>query len=365
MTAKNHLPVLDGIRAIAVLMVICFHFWKGFSGANNLVGKAAVWGQTGVDLFFVLSGFLITGILLESKGSHHFLRNFYVRRILRIFPLYYATLLVIYLVGPLLHLNDWTPWKQQVWFWVYLQNILLTFAPSLVAGPNHFWSLAVEEHYYLFWPFLVMLLDRNRLLRAIGLAIAVSLLSRIVFWQYGTFYFTLSRLDGLAIGSALAIYARRPEGLGRFIRPAKILLCVLAPALAILQLAMSGQGLVTIQVGKNTLIALIYASVLVLAIENQFGRGVAKLLGSRVLGSVGKYSYAMYVFHPFLLSWLHDAGLPYGIFGLLVSILLTYLAAAASWMLVEKRVLRLKQYFEYDSSLPSRPFTSRFAAPVS
>src|SRR6266852_3959186 len=93
-SSKGHLPVLDGVRAVAVLSVIYFHFWLGFSnGPYSLAGKLAVWGQTGVDLFFVLSGFLITGILLDSKGSEHFLRNFYARRVLRIFPLYYATLI--------------------------------------------------------------------------------------------------------------------------------------------------------------------------------------------------------------------------------------------------------------------------------
>src|SRR6266568_9645813 len=85
----KHLPVLDGIRAVAVLMVICFHFWRTCGSPNTfLIGRLAVWGQTGVHLFFVLSGFLITGILLDAKGSEHFLRNFYLRRMLRIFPLY-------------------------------------------------------------------------------------------------------------------------------------------------------------------------------------------------------------------------------------------------------------------------------------
>src|SRR5262245_40903189 len=125
---KQHIPVLDGVRAIAVLFVICFHFWQTFEGgADNLVGRIAVWGQTGVDLFFVLSGFLITGILLDSRGSEHFLRNFYVRRVLRIFPLYYITLMTLYLVCPLLGLTRWVPLNQNVWFWAYLQNIQMTF----------------------------------------------------------------------------------------------------------------------------------------------------------------------------------------------------------------------------------------------
>ena len=348
-SAKEHMPVLDGIRAVAVLIVICFHFWKAFSiGPYTLVGKLAVWGQTGVDLFFVLSGFLITGILLESKGSEHFLQNFYVRRILRIFPLSYATLLAIYVVCPLLHLGPWTPWKQSIWFWVYLQNIPMTFAPRLVSGPDHFWSLAVEEHYYLFWPLLVMLLTRDRLLKVTGLAIAISLLTRVVFIQYATFYFTLARLDGLAIGSALAIFARsQPLGLARFTAWAKGLLCFVGPVLVMLQLLASGSALPVLQVVKSTLIAFMYASVMILAIENRLGPSVGRLLSGRVLGSVGRYSYAMYVFHPFILRGLHEAGLSYGAPGLLASILLTYAAAWISWTLFEKRFLQLKRHFEY------------------
>lgn len=362
-SAKQHLPVLDGVRAIAVLLVICFHFWLAFAnGQHNLVGKLAIWGQTGVDLFFVLSGFLITGILLDSKGSEHFLRNFYVRRILRIFPLYYATLLAIYFLCPLLHLTAWTPWKQSAWYWVYLQNIPDTFAPSLASGPQHFWSLAVEEHYYLVWPFLVMLLARDKLLKVIGLAIGVSLLTRVLLSQYDTFYFTLCRLDGLAIGSAIAIFARsRPTGLASYAVWAKRLLFLLGPVLVITQLLVSGKSLLAIQVSKSTLIALAYACVMVLAIENRCGSLVQKLLSGRILGSIGKYSYGMYVLHPFILGGLHAAGLRYNVFGLLVSALLTYLAAWISWTLFEKRFLRLKRYFEYASN---RRVPSPSASPI-
>ena len=350
MSSKDHIPVLDGIRGIAVLMVIVFHFWQGFArGPYTLVGKMAVWGQTGVDLFFVLSGFLITGILLDSKGDTYFLRNFYVRRILRIFPLYYATLLSIYLIGPLVHLVPWTPWKQSLWFWAYLQNIPMTFAPRLAAGPGHFWSLAVEEHYYFVWPFLVMLLDRGRLLKVIGGAIAVSLLTRVVFIHYGTFYFTLARLDGLAIGSAVAIFARSRDGLASYTGWATRVLFALGTILMTTQLFVSGKGLASIEVVKSTLIAFVYASVLVLVIENKFGKAAKRLLGGRSLGSVGKYSYGMYVLHPFILEWLHQRGVAYGFFGLFESIAATYIAAWISWTLYEKRFLRLKRHFEYGS----------------
>ncbi len=348
---KGHIPVLDGVRAVAVLIVICFHDWPAVGPERySLIGKLAVWGQTGVDLFFVLSGFLITGILLDSKGSEHFLRNFYVRRILRIFPLYYMTLFALYVLCPLLRVSAWVPLKQSFWFWVYLQNIPMTFAPSAITGPGHFWSLAVEEHYYFFWPFLVMVFDRKKLLRVVALAIAASLLTRIVFFHDKTFYFTLARLDGLAVGSALAIFARDGTGgLARFVPWAKGLFCGLGLMLAASQLTLSGSRLPAVQVVKSTLVAVVYACVMVLAIENRLGRIPAKMLNGRILGSVGKYSYGMYVFHPFVISLLSWAGIRGGVPGLAAGVLLTYAAAWASWMLVEKRFLRLKRYFEYGS----------------
>ena len=346
---RKHIPALDGVRAIAVLIVICFHFCQGFSHeANAFVGKIAVWGQTGVDLFFVLSGFLITGILLDSKGSAHFLRNFYVRRILRIFPLYYITLLSLYLVLPILHLNQWTPFSHSVWFWFYMQNVPATFAPELASGPNHFWSLAVEEHYYLVWPFIIMLLNRNRLFKAIGLAVAISLLTRVIFIHYATFYFTLARLDGLAIGSGIAV-AARTQGLSRLCSRTRLLLAILGPVLVLAQILAGGEGLPVIQIVKSTLIASVYACVIILIIENQCGWMVTKLLSGRILGSVGKYSYGMYVLHPFILSWLGAAGVSFGLFGLSISILTTYLAAWISWSFFERPFLGLKKHFEYDS----------------
>jgi peptidoglycan/LPS O-acetylase OafA/YrhL len=353
--SERHMPVLDGVRAIAVLGVICFHFWQVFAGGPyTLLGKFAAWGQIGVDLFFVLSGFLITGILLDSKGSDHFLRNFYVRRILRIFPLYYTTLFTFYFIFPVLHLSQWTPWRQSLWFWIYLQNLPMTFAPSSAFGPEHFWSLAVEEHFYLFWPVIVLLLNRDKLLRVIAFAIALSVFTRIVFIEYATFYFTLSRLDGLAIGAALAIFARQePEGLSRFVPWARWLLGIVGLILASTQPILSGHHLPAIQVVKSTLIAAFFASFMVLAVENRSGRMMGKALSGRTLGSIGKYSYGMYIFHPFILILLQRTGLRYNFLSLIFCIIMTYSIAWVSWNSFEVRFLRLKSYFPYTSNQQS------------
>jgi peptidoglycan/LPS O-acetylase OafA/YrhL len=355
-SAREHIPVLDGLRGVAILLVICFHFWQQFPhDTDSFFSKVAVWGQTGVDLFFVLSGFLITGILLDAKGSSHFLRNFYLRRMFRIFPLYYATLFAFYVLGPLLRLSKWTPWKQALWYLVFLQNIPATFAPGMASGPGHFWSLAVEEHYYLVWPFLVLLFASDKLLKVTGLAVGVSVLTRIVLIRDGAPLYTLAALDGLAVGSALAILARsRDGGLARFAGPAMPLLCSLWPALIVTYWLVGGKGLPAIQVVKASLIAVTYGCVLILALERRLGRRLEVLLSGPVLGSVGKYSYGMYVFHPFIIGGLRDRGLAYGVPAFAASIALSYVAAWISWTLFESRFLRLKDHFAHASNGETR-----------
>lgn len=338
-------------------MVICFHFWQSFAtGPYNLVGKVAVWGQTGVDLFFVLSGFLITGILLDSVGTAHFLRNFYARRILRIFPLYYGALTAIYIVAPILRLTPWVGISESFWFWLYLQNIPLTFSHSGVMGPNHFWSLAVEEQFYLAWPLIVLIASRKTLLRVLTIAIVLSVLTRVALAHYAAFYFTLARLDGLAIGSGIAILRDRRKGpfLAGF---ARYVLLIIGPLLVVAQLVMSGGHNFIIQVAKSSLTSFVYAGILVLVITKSAGRPVERILSASVVRSIGKYSYGMYVIHPFLLGWFKSLGLPYNLFGLSTVIAATWLLAMMCWQTFEKRFLRLKRHFDYREA-PPKPATS-------
>ncbi len=335
---------LDGLRGLAVLMVICFHFQQMFGCWHGLLARLAVWGQTGVDLFFVLSGFLITGILLDTRGSEHCMRNFYVRRVLRIFPLYYATLAVLFVVAPLIGLRDAQPVSRQIWFWTYMQNIPLTFGQSMRSDPVHFWSLAVEEHFYLVWPFLVLRLNHRSLLRAVLVMIAASVSCRILLSQYSTFYFTLARMDGLGCGAALAVLARDPGGLRRLVRPAWAVLLFVGSGLGVLQLALSGSRLEILQITKSTLIAFVYCALIVLAVGNRL---LDSVLTHPALRNIGKYSYAMYIFHPFVLGGLKSTRLPSSSFDLLLAIAFTWCAAALSWFALEEPFLKMKVRFEY------------------
>ncbi len=160
---------LDGVRGIAALMIMTFHFFQPIIPNTTTliyINKFIKFGQTGVSLFFVLSGFLITRILLSTKEKSGYFLTFYIRRALRIFPLYYGFLIIYYfLINPYLYNASNLSFSTQFYYWFYLQNIADTFGWA-ANGPFHFWSLAVEEHFYLFWPLLVYYLNDKKIIIA-------------------------------------------------------------------------------------------------------------------------------------------------------------------------------------------------------
>jgi peptidoglycan/LPS O-acetylase OafA/YrhL len=207
---RSHYPALDGLRGLAILLVIFYH---NFGFINYFF-----FGWLGVDLFFVLSGFLITDILLKTRNSPGYLRNFYLRRILRIFPLYYLTLIIFFVVFPIVKfypLNIDYYLQNQFWFWTYLQNWLFIFNPSpaSITGLTHFWSLAVEEQFYLVWPFMLLLFKKPKGLIYLLIILLVGVITlRFILWTFqieNLAYFnlyTFSRIDGICIGSMLAVF---------------------------------------------------------------------------------------------------------------------------------------------------------------
>ena len=346
-SAPARLTVLDGLRGCAVLMVMGFHYpWPQLPPLMEQVRHV---GQLGVDLFFVLSGFLITGILIDVRDkSGPVLRNFYIRRSLRIFPLYYGVLAVLYVAGPALGLLAPAPLREQWWFWLYMQNVGFTF--TTLAGPNHFWSLAVEEHFYLVWPAIVRYATPQHLRRWLVGAIALTLVSRAVLLSIGagTFYFTLCRLDGLALGGLVAIAAREQGGLQRLVRPALWTMAGLSPVIATLMMLFSGEGTPLVQVVKSTLLGAWFALFLVVLVQAPVASLLHRVFSIRALRSVGTYSYAMYVFHPFVFGMLaaHLRRYPLAIQGIGACVAV-YFAAYASWLVWERHFLALKDRFDY------------------
>jgi len=173
---RGHILALDGLRGVAILLVIACHFVSNL----HIVGDGPAWiivalaqaGWTGVDLFFVLSGFLITGILVDARGSNTYFRAFYARRALRILPAYYGFLFAIFVLLPLLNLgagdNYMLARQHQGWYWLHLTNLMIAIGEIPGRGPypnTLFWSLAVEEQFYFIWPAIVALCSTRTLRR--------------------------------------------------------------------------------------------------------------------------------------------------------------------------------------------------------
>src|SRR6266852_6534903 len=232
---RQKVPQLDAVRGVAILLVI-FHNASGKFPSLHLQGLFAN-GWMGVDLFFVLSGFLITGILLDTKQSEGYLKNFYARRCLRIWPLYYSLIFFMFAVLPFLsHSEGHTVFERSSPWWafpLFLQNFLIFPVSTAAAGPlGVTWSLAIEEQFYVVWPLVVRFCSYAQLRR---IAIAVICLSPALRFYLSRHHVDLytnvfCRLDGLMAGAFLALVVRGENFLpSKFIKRAWISLLLAAP----------------------------------------------------------------------------------------------------------------------------------------
>lgn len=328
-TKHRYYPELDGVRAFAALLVILFH-----AAQDGLPIPGPVqFGQTGVDLFFVLSGFLITSILLKAR-QHDWseVRTFYARRTLRIFPLYFGVILLAAVLG------DVYSWP----FWVYLQNFWLSFHIP-IDGPAHFWSLAVEEQFYLVWPFLVLFSPRRYLLPLLWTMIAGAFVCRFFLARHGldVFGLTFTRIDGLAAGGVLAVLHGR-EALARWRNP--MLGGLVAATALLLSLSLRYRGLNNpwFLASKYSLLSAMYACLIGWLLCSA-GSPVNRALRVAPLRFIGRISYGLYVFHPyvFALTIRHLPGRsPWLQAG--TASALTLLVACLSWYGYERHFIKLK-----------------------
>lgn len=359
MTPARRLPTLDGLRGIAILLVLVLHFtmYGGAApaaGLDLLVFRVAVAGWIGVDLFFVLSGFLITGILFDAKGEEGYFRTFYLRRLLRIAPLYYGALAVFLVFLPAIWPgHQGLAWLrgESLWYWTYLLNFRIAAEGWPDFGAlGHFWSLAVEEQFYLLWPVAVFLLRRRPLMALCAACMALAVATRLALHLAGNppaaFVLAPARLDALAAGAFLALLVRGPGGLAAAVRWAKP--AALAGGTGLLGLFVWKRGLPSedpaVSVAGQLLLALFFAAVLALALPESRG---GRWLAAPFLVFFGRYSYGLYVIHHPLL-FLKPEGLSYSrlpgwlLFvaaGIAVSVALSLL----SWHLWEKPFLDLKE----------------------
>jgi peptidoglycan/LPS O-acetylase OafA/YrhL len=372
---RARLPALDGLRGLAVVAVVWHNAaltGPGFgSGAMaGLLGLLANMGWMGVQLFFVLSGFLITGILIDGKGEPHQFRNFYTRRALRIFPLYYAVLIVAFIVLPALgRAPVWSVvnTSSEIWYWTYLTNWVVSIEGG-GGGFSHFWSLAVEEQFYLLWPVAVIALSRPALTGLCLVLIVSALLARGLLIHHdlelahsAAYEFTFARWDALGMGALLAIVVRHRPWLQRAIAamPQLTFATLFYMALYIVvnhNFAAVEHGIAAV---NQSVASLLFAIMLFYSILPAVERPSLwqNLLRQPALRSIGKYSYAIYVFHfPLVVGCAPLWGRYFAKFHLLHPTLdntlrvlamfaASYLLSLCSWHVLEQHFLKLKRLF--------------------
>ena len=376
------MPALDGVRGLAILLVLFFHFMmiEGNSPAHRLIQKTWGYGWAGVDLFFVLSGFLITGILLDAKSklptAGSFFKNFYARRTVRIFPLYYAFLIMFLLVLPAVMptfydlygrppTGEWT-------YWTYTYNLFQGHHQSEREFSHTMgvtWSLCIEEQFYLIWPTIVWLCRPKTLLKVCAGLIAMSMVSRGLvnhYSGYSTFVtqWTFCRMDPLAIGATIAIATRLAPQRVLAARKYVIHLLWVIPILIVGWNVVMGSLLSSklFMIGGFTALAVMFGSLLLTTITAAPGSPIVWILSNPLLRLFGKLSYAMYLFNQpvkyALLRYVYGfpdptqefTSVPTQLVFFVFATTITVVAAWMSWHLFEKHFLRLKRFFPMDQA---------------
>jgi peptidoglycan/LPS O-acetylase OafA/YrhL len=390
-----HLPALDGVRGLAILLVIWFHqtiYFQPAAGPDLIYKRLARMGWCGVDLFFVLSGFLITGILLDARDRAarpgRYFGHFYARRTLRIFPLYYAVLVGLILVLPLLaqlvggglafaSAEQDSLRAHQAWYWLYVSNFFAARHGWLENGvADVLWSLSIEEQFYLVWPAVVWFAGRRRLVWICLGLIALAPATRLALVAWGArpivaYVVTPARVDTLAIGALLAALVRSgPDALAQLVRLARPVLACTGAAIALLvlwraflmaepgQVVMIDYDPVMLTVGLS-LLAVFFGALLVVVVGADASAPLARVFRAAPLRFFGVYSYAIYLFHLGVqallmrglgplearVPQLAGSALPAQAVFHVVTTGACVAVALASWHLWEKHWLALKRYF--------------------
>lgn len=339
---------LDGTRGIAALMVLVHHFFY-FNDADYPIDmgffrEMTDFLQHGVSLFFVLSGFVITRILINNRNEPDYFKSFYRRRILRILPLYYLYLFFVFFLLPIILDSDFIDIELQLPYYLYAQNIVDLLGID-AAGPGHYWSLAVEEHFYLIWPLVIFLTRPNNLWKVIGVSVILIFILRYYMLSEGLAinHFTFTRIDQLLFGTGLALLEFKG-----FLQKKKASFYFIAAGLSIIPIAgltyyLQQHFFFTKEMLKSTLLALFFFSIIGYLVASNVKTGINKVLSSRILQYLGKISYGLYVWHVAVLFIL----LEYAITGslildLLLLIVISIMMAHLSYKYFESYFLRLK-----------------------
>jgi len=367
----KHIASLDGVRGVAIVIVLINHLlWSSpatGSRVMDFVVRVRAAGWVGVDLFFSLSGFLITGILFDTLHTGNYFKNFYARRVLRIFPLYYGVILLLLIF---IHPLRFGQGRQLYLLLAYLQNTSLWWngSQSIVIREltGHMWSLAVEEQFYLVWPVLIFWIrDRRKLLLTAVAMAAMAPAARLLLLHQGatfeaTYKLTFCRADSLLAGAWLALILRGGlrDTVLRYAAPVFWLAVFLCATIAWRtgsfdwesSRAINSYGYSILAVGSTALIAM--------ALRPQ--SLTARAMANRLLRWLGKYSYGIYIFHQiagffvgavligFLHAHLHSKAL-FHVASMASVVAITLPLSVLSFRFYEQPFLRLKRHFNYAS----------------
>jgi len=382
-TARPHagfIPSLDGLRGIAILLVMLHHFthFEQTTGFDGPIGSVLAFFWTGVDLFFVLSGFLITGILLDTRGRPRYFTTFYARRTLRIFPLYYLVVFVAFVVLPKfpafydvvagqVGLAPAERVDVQQWpYWLYLTNISIAEGGWAHGVLDIGWSLAIEEQFYLVWPLVVWLCAPRLMALLCAVILVAELIARVYaraidYPSLSIFVLTWFRLDGLAVGALLALAQRRGllPLLDRWV-PFVLTACAAGLVACAIQGGHPWWWNRWMQQYGYSLIAITAGAMLVSAISQPADSLWPRMLSARWLRAFGKYSYCLYLIHVPIMRLVGEYVFAPGEYATLgmprwIAQVLFYVAATVpafalawlSWRAFEAPILSLKARFQY------------------
>jgi peptidoglycan/LPS O-acetylase OafA/YrhL len=318
-------------------------------------------GQLGMRFFFVLSGYLITSILLGSRakaeaaglGQLPSIGRFYVRRFLRIFPLYYGVVLIA------VAMNIQPARELAVWLLSYLLNFKMAAAESYPDRFAHLWSLSVEEQFYLVWPWLITFLPRKYLKPGLLGVASIAVIMRVAYIEsgytlvsgLGTYVLPFFQVDSLALGGFMAVTATT-HSMEKITRGLKWLSVPAIVCIAILNLPFPQLGWPRFLV-QETLASVVFCGLVWLGMTKEDGL-TGKILSSKPLLYLGKISYGMYVLHPLslvMLRWFYvqvhiPSAAPYGFTTFVICTAITVALSTVSWYAYERPINSLKRYFE-------------------
>ena len=348
-----YMPQLDALRTIAIGSVLVAHFFP------YKIGEFIPFGSLGVRLFFVLSGFLITGILLRCKelvtdgtaGVGFVLEQFYIRRTLRIFPIYYATLAVAAILG---FSNIRATW---LYHFGYMTNVCYAFRTTQLGVISHYWSLAVEEQFYWIWPTLILLVPPQKLIKTIVTLIIIAPLFRWgCVWSFGPDKERLlvACFDSLGVGALLAVVFRNiNRDSPAWVQWNRWGGWLTGGAFVTIQALRATQTVPAFSVILGDTIDAMFFAWLISRSASGFTGWLGKLLCFPPMVYLGKISYGIYVYHMFVIFAVPRifrlAGIPYPDAGIRFVILtsLSILLAMVSWHLLESPINNLRAHFNY------------------